>query len=92
MELPIFLRDHFNGMYRTDVYVISKMIADLPFQLLNAFIFIALPYYLIGFNPDLDRFLIIVGILVLVAMVAASFGNCNTSHVFMTVYWIASFS
>lgn len=29
-ELPIFLREHFNGMYRTDVYFLSKTLAELP--------------------------------------------------------------
>lgn len=74
LEQPIFLRDHFNGMYRTDVYVICKMLADLPFQLLYSFLFIAIPYYPIGFNPDINRFLITVAIMVIVSSVAASFG------------------
>ena len=30
MELPIFLREHFNGMYRTDVYFLCKQIAEFP--------------------------------------------------------------
>ena len=51
------------------------MLADFPFQLLYAFLFIAIPYYPIGFNPDLNRFLITVAILVIVASVASSFGN-----------------
>ena len=71
----MFLREHFNGMYRTDVYVICKMLADLPFQLFYSFLFIALPYYPIGFHPDVGRFFICVAILVLVATVAASFGK-----------------
>ena len=75
MEQPMFLREHFNGMYRTDVYVICKMLADLPFQLFYSFLFIALPYYPIGFHPDVGRFFICVAILVLVATVAASFGK-----------------
>ena len=75
MEQPMFLRDHFNGMYRTDVYVICKMLADLPFQLFFSFLFIALPYYPIGFHPDVDRFFTCVAILVMVSTVAASFGK-----------------
>lgn len=74
-EQPMFLRDHFNGMYRTDVYVVAKMMADLPFQLLYSFLFIAIPYYPIGFHPDVPRFLTAVAILVIVANVATSFGK-----------------
>ena len=53
------------------------MLADFPFQLLYSFLFIAIPYYAIGFNPDINRFLITVAIMVIVASVAASFGNKN---------------
>ena len=63
------------NIFRTDVYVISKMLADLPFHVLYAFIFIAIPYYPIGFNPAVERFLITVAIMVIVANVATSFGN-----------------
>ena len=29
MELPLFLRDHGNRMYRTDVYFLSKTFAEV---------------------------------------------------------------
>jgi hypothetical protein len=29
VELPIFLREHNNGMYRVDTYFISKMLAEV---------------------------------------------------------------
>ena len=51
------------------------MLADLPFQLFFSFLFIALPYYPIGFHPDVDRFFTCVAILVMVSTVAASFGK-----------------
>uniref|UniRef100_A0A0P6HJA8 Protein white n=1 Tax=Daphnia magna TaxID=35525 RepID=A0A0P6HJA8_9CRUS len=73
-ELPIFLREHFNGMYRTDIYFICKSIADLPLFILFPFIFVLIPYFAIGLNPAADRFFIACGITILVANVASSFG------------------
>ena len=74
-ELPIFLREHFNGMYRTDVYFVSKTLADLPIYIMFPFIFVAIPYYAIGLNPDVGAFFTAAGIVILVANVATSFGK-----------------
>ena len=75
MEQPVFLREHFNGMYRPDVYVMCKMLADLPTHLLYPFVFISIPYYIIGLNPDVGRFFTAIAIYTIVANVATSFGN-----------------
>ena len=32
VELPVFLREHKNGMYRTDVYYLAKTLAEVGFQ------------------------------------------------------------
>uniref|UniRef100_A0A0P5KYT2 Protein white n=1 Tax=Daphnia magna TaxID=35525 RepID=A0A0P5KYT2_9CRUS len=73
-ELPIFLREHFNGMYRTDIYFLCKTLADLPVYVVFPFIFVTIPYYAIGLNPEAERFFIACGIVILVANVATSFG------------------
>ncbi len=73
-ELPIFLREHFNGMYRTDVYFLAKSVADVPLFVLLPFLFVVIDYWAIGLNSDADRFFICSGIVVLVALVAGSFG------------------
>ena len=56
MELPIFLREHFNGMYRTDVYFLCKQIAELPLFFVTPIIFVSIYYYMVGMNHDIDRF------------------------------------
>lgn len=70
----MFLREHFNGMYRTDVYFLAKTMADTPAHILFPFIFVCIPYFLIGFNPSIDRFFTTAGIIILLANVATSFG------------------
>lgn len=82
-ELPIFLREHFNGMYRTDVYFLCKGFADLPLFIFFPFIFVSIDYFAIGLNPDITRFLITCGIVILVANVAASFGKTKVNLTFL---------
>ncbi|KAK7076882.1 ABC-2 type transporter, partial [Halocaridina rubra] len=73
-QLPIFLREHFNGMYRTDVYFFSKMLAELPFHIFYPFAFVAVAYHMVGFTDNYINFFICAGIVVLVANCAISFG------------------
>lgn len=54
MELPIFLREHFNGMYRTDVYFITKQLAELPLFLLTPLIFVGILYYMVKYRDKLN--------------------------------------
>ena len=34
VELPVFLREHKNGMYRTDVYYLAKTLSEVGFCVL----------------------------------------------------------
>ncbi|XP_076032219.1 eye pigment precursor family transporter white [Oratosquilla oratoria] len=74
VQLPIFLREHFNGMYRTDVYFLSKMLAELPFFVFYPFVFVSITYFLVGFNNSVTSFFVCAGIVTLVANTAISFG------------------
>lgn len=74
MELPIFLREHFNGMYRTDVYFIAKQLAELPTFIFVPIGFVAIFYYMVGMNSDFTRFLWCCVIVLLVTQVVVGFG------------------
>jgi len=69
------MREHLNGMYRTDVYFLSKTLAELPLFLFLPVLFLSVPYYLIGLNPDPMRFALALLVITLVANVATSFGK-----------------
>ncbi|CAG7727978.1 unnamed protein product [Allacma fusca] len=73
-EIPIFLREHWNGMYSTDAYFLSKTIVELPFMIFYAILFDAMVYYAVGLVPDLMHFLWCVLISIMVANASASFG------------------
>ncbi|XP_043198378.1 protein white-like isoform X1 [Amphibalanus amphitrite] len=84
LELPIFMREHGNGMYRTDVYFLAKTLAELPLYIIFPAVFVAISYFMMGLNSDVTAFFICVGIVILVANCAASFGymtSCSSSSV-----------
>ncbi|CAH0395501.1 unnamed protein product [Bemisia tabaci] len=83
-ELPVFMREHFNGMYRTDVYFLCKTMAEVPIFLAIPCIFTCVMYYMVGLNPKFSHFLAAGAIITLVSNVATSFGyfiSCASSNV-----------
>ncbi|KAL1497603.1 hypothetical protein ABEB36_008533 [Hypothenemus hampei] len=87
-ELPIFLREHKNGMYRTDVYFLGKTLADIPIFIFLPLLFLSITYFMIGLNSEMPRFFIACAIIVLVANAATSFGyfiSCISSTLSMAL-------
>jgi hypothetical protein len=74
-EMPVFLREHHNGMYRVDVYFLCKTLAEMPVFAALPVIFTCVAYYLVGLNPNVLRFLVANIVVILVANVAVSFGK-----------------
>ncbi|KAJ7318627.1 ATPase [Desmophyllum pertusum] len=74
VELPVFLREHKNGMYRTDVYYLAKTLAEIPIFIVSPLLLISISYWMIGLRADFWHFVICFGIIVLVTNVAVSFG------------------
>lgn len=81
-ELQIFLREHRNGMYRTDVYFLCKSIAEMPFFVLIPIIFTSICYYSIGLNPEITRYLIACGVIILTTNAATSFGKNHLRKIY----------
>jgi ABC-type multidrug transport system permease subunit len=75
-ELPIFLREHFNGMYRTDVYFLSKQIVEFPIFVITPILFCAIFYFMVGMNAEFARFCIACLVLIAVTQVKVVF-SCN---------------
>ena len=81
MELPIFLREHFNGMYRADVYFITKQLAELPVFLMTPVIFVGIIYFMVGLNSQVERFFIAMGIAEVQTQAVVSFGREISSFI-----------
>ncbi|KAL1138055.1 hypothetical protein AAG570_009750 [Ranatra chinensis] len=83
-ELPVFMREHLNGMYRTDVYFICKTLAEVPIFLTVPLLFTSVMYYMVGLNSNPVRFITAGAIITLVSNVATSFGyfiSCISSSI-----------
>lgn len=76
-ELPVFLREHRSRLYRTDAYFLGKSLAEFPLFMLVPLIFTSIAYPMIGLRPTFVNFAIAIGIVVLVANVATSFGESD---------------
>lgn len=72
-ERVVFLREHHSGMYRTDVYFLSKTFAQAPQFFVGPLLSLSIGYWMMGLRADALRFFYAYGILALVAMAAVSF-------------------
>ncbi|XP_067138566.1 protein white [Centruroides vittatus] len=82
-DIPVFLREHWNGMYRVGIYVICKMLAELPTFIVLPALFTSIVYWMVGLRADVTSFFLCVGIVTLASNAACSFGymisSCSTS-------------
>eukprot|EP00117_Sycon_ciliatum_P034799 scpid29605/ scgid1650/ Protein white len=67
-ETAILVRDHDNNMYRTWVFFVSKFLADLPIPFLYLLVYCSITYFMIGYQTDVVKFFIFVGILAMLLM------------------------
>ncbi|XP_063236423.1 protein white-like [Bacillus rossius redtenbacheri] len=87
-EMPVFLREHHNGMYRTDVYFVCKSLAEVPVFVAIPVIFTAVAYFMVGLNPAPGRIYVALAVMTLIANVATSFGylvSCMSGTVGMAL-------
>lgn len=73
-ELPVFLREHFNGMYRVDTYFITKQIVELPVSLIGPALFLVIFYFMVGLDIKVEKFFLALVIVLLVVQVVLSMG------------------
>lgn len=101
-ERAIFIHENSSGYYRTSVYFLSKIFADLfPNRIIPIFIFSSIAYYMMGLKPDFVAFLCFalnmslvslagVGLAFLVSASVSSFAMANIlialPFVFMMVF------
>ncbi|XP_054160065.1 protein white-like [Oppia nitens] len=87
-ELPIYHRDHSNGMYRVSAYFLSKTIAEFPTFILIPVLFVAIFYYMANLNNNFEQFCWCALICVMVANSACGFGyfvSCLSKNINMAL-------
>uniref|UniRef100_UPI0037E8C6E3 broad substrate specificity ATP-binding cassette transporter ABCG2b n=1 Tax=Semicossyphus pulcher TaxID=241346 RepID=UPI0037E8C6E3 len=101
-ERAIFIHENSSGYYRTSVYFLSKIFADLiPNRIIPIFVFSAIAYYMMGLKPAFGAFMCFaltmslvslagVGLAFLVSASVSSFAMANIlialPFVFMMVF------
>ncbi|XP_071445742.1 protein scarlet isoform X2 [Hetaerina americana] len=83
-EMPLFNREYRAGLYNTQAYYLSKMIAMLPGLIVEPFLFVLICYWMIGLRPSVYAFLMTIFISVLTMNVSAACG-CFFSTAFDSV-------
>ncbi|TVU11154.1 hypothetical protein EJB05_44721 [Eragrostis curvula] len=56
MERVVFYRERSSGMYSSMAYVIAQIAAEIPYMLVQVFIFSAVVYPMVGFQQDITKF------------------------------------
>ncbi|XP_061848297.1 broad substrate specificity ATP-binding cassette transporter ABCG2 isoform X2 [Colius striatus] len=73
VEKKIFTHEYISGYYRTSVYFISKLMADLlPMRTLPSIIFTCIIYFMLGLKPTTGAFFTMMFTLMMVSYTATS--------------------
>ncbi|XP_064272693.1 broad substrate specificity ATP-binding cassette transporter ABCG2 isoform X2 [Passer domesticus] len=73
VEKKIFIHEYISGYYRTSVYFIAKLLADLiPIRTMPSIIFTCIVYFMLGLKPTVGAFFTMMFTLMMVSYAATS--------------------
>ncbi|XP_037991517.1 broad substrate specificity ATP-binding cassette transporter ABCG2 isoform X1 [Motacilla alba alba] len=73
VEKKIFMHEYISGYYRTSVYFIAKLMADLiPIRTMPSIIFTCIVYFMLGLKPTVGAFFTMMFTLMMVSYTATS--------------------
>jgi ABC-type multidrug transport system permease subunit len=79
MEMPVFLREHGSRLYRTELYFMTKHLSDVPFLIVQTFIYSVIVYWMVGLQDQADKFFTFFGLILLISNVAVGVGYIVSS-------------
>lgn len=74
LERKVLVREHLNHWYSLKAYYIAKTIADIPFQVLFPGIYVSIVYLMSGQPMSADRFAMLMGITISLALCGQGIG------------------
>ncbi|XP_037797831.1 protein scarlet-like [Penaeus monodon] len=74
-ELPLFLREYKNGIYRADTYYLSKMVALIPGFIVDPVVFCIICYWMVGLQRHAYHFFMTILITIFTANTASACGS-----------------
>lgn len=75
LEIPVIMREVSSGYYGIFAYYLSKMIIEIPLQIIITFITCTIVYWLCLFQKTFKKYIIFVGIVLLGSLCGLSFGT-----------------
>jgi len=97
-EKAVIRKDRSSGAYRLSAYFLAKSTAEIPLDVIYPIVWGSIVYWLVGLNPNIDRFFIYLFLLVTNVLLAQSFGlaisvavmNVQKATVLASVVMLAS--
>ncbi|XP_042230092.1 protein scarlet-like isoform X2 [Homarus americanus] len=74
-EMPLFLREYKNGIYRADTYYLAKMIALIPGFVVDPVVFCLICYWMVGLQRHAYHFFMTVLVTIFTANTASACGS-----------------
>ncbi|XP_054158376.1 ATP-binding cassette sub-family G member 1-like [Oppia nitens] len=75
-EMHVFHKEYHNNWYSCITYYTAKMISDLPLQIITPLIYISITYWWSNQPAEINRFIILNTIAILLSLLAQSLGEC----------------
>lgn len=74
-EKMVFLREYHAGYYGLTAYYFSKVLVELPYQILFPALLLLIAYYIIGLNPAFSAYLLASTLLIFCAITGTAIGT-----------------
>ena len=74
-EKMVFLREHRAGYYGLTAYYFSKVLVELPYQIIFPALLLLIAYYIIGLNPAFSAYLLASSLLMFCAITGTAIGT-----------------